>query len=35
MPAIVEGFSEVFGILKELTLGVKTAMEIPENQKKR
>jgi hypothetical protein len=34
MPAIVEGFSEVFGILKELTLGVKTAMEIPENQKK-
>ena len=34
MPAIVEGFSEVFGILKDLTLGVKTAMQIPENQKK-
>lgn len=34
MPAIIEGFSEVLGILKDLTLGVKTAMQIPENQKK-
>lgn len=34
MPAIIEGFSEVFSILKDLALGVKTAMEIPENQKK-
>ena len=34
MPAIIEGFSEVFGILKELASGVKTAIQIPENQKK-
>jgi len=34
MPAIVEGFSEVFVILKELGSGVKSAMNIPENQKK-
>lgn len=34
MPALIEGFSEVFGILKELTSGVKTAIQIPENQKK-
>ena len=34
MPAIIEGFSEVFGILKDLASGVKTAMQIPENQKK-
>jgi len=34
MPATVEGFSEVFGILKELVSGVKSAMNIPENQKK-
>jgi hypothetical protein len=34
MPAIIEGFSEVLGILKEMASGVKTAMQIPENQKK-
>ena len=34
MPAIVEGFSEVFGILKDLFSGVKTAMQIPENHRK-
>jgi len=34
MPAIIEGFSEVFGILKDLTLGVKTAMKIPEDERK-
>jgi hypothetical protein len=34
MPAIIEGFSEVFGILKDLASGVKTAMQIPETQKK-
>ncbi len=34
MPAIIEGFSEVLGILKDLTLGVKTAMQIPEDQRK-
>ena len=34
MPATVEGFSEVFGILKELVSGVKSAINIPENQKK-
>ncbi|MBV5312138.1 MAG: hypothetical protein JZU47_02510 [Prolixibacteraceae bacterium] len=33
MPALVEGFSEVFGILKELASGVKTAIELKENQK--
>lgn len=34
MPASVEGFNEVFGILKELISGVKSAMNIPENQRK-
>lgn len=34
MPAIIEGFSEVFGILKDLAYGVKTAIQVPENQKK-
>lgn len=34
MPALVEGFSEVFGILKELASGVKTAVQIPEIQRK-
>lgn len=34
MPATVEGFSEVFGILKELVSGLKSAMNIPENQRK-
>jgi hypothetical protein len=34
MPAIIEGFSEVFEILKGLTSGVKTAIQIPENQRK-
>lgn len=34
MPAIVEGFKEVFGILKELFSGVKTAMMIPESHRK-
>ena len=34
MPAIIEGFSEVLGILKELASGVKTASQIPENQRK-
>lgn len=34
MPALIEGFSEVFGILKELASGVKTAIQIHENQKK-
>jgi len=34
MPATVEGFSEVFRILKELVSGVKSAINIPENQKK-
>jgi hypothetical protein len=34
MPAIIEGFNEVLGILKEMASGVKTAMQIPENQKK-
>jgi len=33
MPALVEGFSEVFGILKELASGVKTAIELKETQK--
>ncbi len=34
MPAIVEGFKEVFGILKDLFSGVKSAIQIPENHKK-
>ncbi|MDP3915794.1 MAG: hypothetical protein Q8R96_18870 [Bacteroidota bacterium] len=34
MPAIIEGFSEVFEILKGLASGVKTAIQIPENQRK-
>jgi len=34
MPAIVEGFNEVFGILKELISGVKSAVNIPENHRK-
>ena len=34
MPAISEGFSEVFGILKEMASGIKTAIQIPENQRK-
>lgn len=34
MPAIIEGFSEVFEILKGLFSGVKSAIQIPENQKK-
>ena len=34
MAATVEGFSEVFGILKELVSGVKSAINIPENQRK-
>ena len=34
MPAIVEGFKEVFGILKDLLSGVKSAIQIPENHKK-
>lgn len=33
MPATVEGFSEVLGILKELFSGVKSAIEFDENQK--
>lgn len=34
MGTIVEGFGEVFGILKELSSGVKSAIQIPENQRK-
>jgi len=34
MPATAEGFSEVFGILKDLVSGVKSAVNIPDNQKK-
>jgi hypothetical protein len=34
MPAIIEGFNEVFGILKDLASGVKTALKIPENERK-
>ena len=34
MPAIIGEFSEVLVILKELASGVKTALEIPEKQKK-
>jgi len=34
MPALIEGFSEVFGILKDLFTGVKSAIQIPENHKK-
>lgn len=34
MPAIVEGFSEVLGILKEMASGVKAASQIPESQRK-
>lgn len=34
MPALVEGFSEVFGILKELASEIKTAVQIPEIQRK-
>lgn len=34
MPAIIEGFSEVLGILKELASGVKAASQIPENNRK-
>ncbi len=34
MPALIEGFSEVFGILKELASGVKSAIQIPETQRK-
>jgi len=34
MPAIVEGFSEVLGILKELISGVKATLKIPEDQKR-
>ena len=33
MPALIEGFSEVFGILKELASGVKSAIELKENQR--
>jgi hypothetical protein len=33
MPALTEGFSEVFGILKELASGVKSAIELKENQR--
>jgi len=33
MPSTVEGFSEVFGILKELVSGVKSAINIPESQR--
>jgi len=34
MPALIEGFSEVFGILKELASAVKAASQIPENKRK-
>lgn len=34
MPAIIEGFSEVLGILKELASGVKAIVNIPENERK-
>lgn len=34
MPALIEGFSEVLGILKELASGVKTAIQIPEDKRK-
>ena len=34
MPAIVEGFSEVFGILKDMFSGMKTVVQIPENNRK-
>jgi len=34
MPAIIEGFSEVFGILKDLFSGMKTVIQIPENNRK-
>jgi len=34
MPAIIEGFNEVSGILKDLASGVKTALKIPENERK-
>ncbi len=34
MPAVIEGISEVLGILKELTQGIKSVMQIPENERK-
>lgn len=34
MPVITEGFSEVLNILKELSAGLKTAIQIPENNRK-
>ena len=34
MPAIIEGFSEVLGILKELASGVKAIANIPANERK-
>lgn len=34
MPAVIEGISEVLGILKELTLGIKSIVQIPENERK-
>lgn len=34
MPVTTEGFKEVFGILKELAAGIKTAIQIPEDERK-
>lgn len=34
MPAIIEGFSEVYEILKGLFFGVKSTLQVPEDQKK-
>jgi len=34
MPAIIEGFSEVLGLLKELASGVKAIANIPDNERK-
>lgn len=34
MPVTTEGFKEVFGILKELATGIKTAIQIPEDERK-
>ncbi|MFY9151881.1 MAG: hypothetical protein WAO52_07705 [Prolixibacteraceae bacterium] len=34
MPVTTEAFKEVFGILKELAAGVKTAVQFPENERK-
>jgi len=34
MPAIVKGFSEVLGMLKDLASGVKSVVNIPENERK-